>query len=416
MRIPVHVIAGFLGTGKTSAVLGLLEALKGEKLAVIVNDFGEGQIDSSVIDGAGVAVREIQGACVCCTAPSQFNAALGKILDHERPDRILVEPTGLARPADLVDTLRRGPHRDRVEVRPVIVLVDPKRCDEPLVHEQMEAADVLVANRCDLATKTELQAFDERISRLWPGPEKVVRTTYGRLSLDVLQGGAKERSHDHAHHASTDGFHVVSRIFDAETLFSWEALEALPAVERCKGIFRTDRGTFLIEKVGQRLHARLTPHRRDSRVDVIDRDMDRIQSTLQAIEGARRTLAANAPLELVLANGTRRTFSREELIDLPGGIPDVGVEVSGRSGAAVPVASVLEAVGASLNGEAVVTAGDGFASPAVALDVLARGWLVHSLGGQPLPADAGGPLRLLIGGNAVSACSNVKNVVQLVLL
>jgi G3E family GTPase len=127
MSTPINIIGGFLGAGKTTAIQGFLAALGSkERVAIIVNDFGEASIDAATLASAEAAtVKEIAGGCVCCTAPEGFSAAVGQLLDDVRPDRILIEPTGLARPADLVDTLARGPHRDRLTIGPTIVLIDP---------------------------------------------------------------------------------------------------------------------------------------------------------------------------------------------------------------------------------------------------------------------------------------------------
>src|SRR6476646_10279938 len=159
--VDVHVIAGFLGAGKTTVLRHLLAGRPaGERVAVVVNDFGEAAIDATLV-GEGRDLREIRGACVCCTAPDGFVAAVGELLDH---DRILVEPTGLAHPEDLVDTLRRAPYADRIAIAPLIVVVDPRH-----VTSAIEVADVIVANRTDLASAEELDAFRARVRALWPG-------------------------------------------------------------------------------------------------------------------------------------------------------------------------------------------------------------------------------------------------------
>src|SRR5688572_7893667 len=151
MPIPVHILGGFLGTGKTSAIRAQLAARKGERVAVIVNDFGEAGLDAATLEGAApFKLTSIPGGCVCCTAPEGFVAALGGVLD-EKPDRLWIEPTGLARPQDLVDTIRRSPHRDAFELAPVVVFVDPARlgraasdAERELTREQTAIADVLV--------------------------------------------------------------------------------------------------------------------------------------------------------------------------------------------------------------------------------------------------------------------------------
>ena len=105
MATPVHLITGPLGAGKTTTLQNLLRFCAGERVAVIVNDFGEAAIDADSIEATDrtVQISAIHGVCVCCTAPQNFTPTLGGLLEHEPPDRIFIEPTGLARPADLID-------------------------------------------------------------------------------------------------------------------------------------------------------------------------------------------------------------------------------------------------------------------------------------------------------------------------
>jgi G3E family GTPase len=98
MRTPVHVVGGYLGTGKTTVLLTELGKREGnERCAVVVNDFGEAAVDATLL-GDGVRVTNIPGGCVCCTAPEGLAPALIAILDELKPDRIFIEPSGLARP------------------------------------------------------------------------------------------------------------------------------------------------------------------------------------------------------------------------------------------------------------------------------------------------------------------------------
>ena len=193
MPVPVHILGGFLGTGKTSAIRAQLASRRGERVAVIVNDFGEAGLDAATLEGAApYKLTNIPGGCVCCTAPEGFVAALGAVLE-EKPDRVWIEPTGLARPQDLVDTIRRSPHQADFEIAPVVVLVDPARLarqtseeERELVAQQTGIADVLVANRVDLCDDAALARFDALVAGLWPGPLAVHRTTFGRLPPAAL--------------------------------------------------------------------------------------------------------------------------------------------------------------------------------------------------------------------------------------
>ena len=452
LPIPVHILGGFLGTGKTSAIRAQLAARPGERVAVIVNDFGEAGLDAATLEGsAPFRLTNIPGGCVCCTAPEGFVAALGAVLE-ERPDRLWIEPTGLARPQDLVDTIRRSPHAAAVELAPVVVLVDPARLgaaasasERELIAEQTGIADVLVANRTDLCSDDALARFDALVAGLWPGPLAVHRTTHGRLPprgarLAPRRGRApaargRGGAHRHAHaHDSTAGYGARSFRWSPESVFSRERLAraALRASQglagaklaRLKGIFRTQEGFLLLEVAGGALHEERSHHRRDSRADVIFEGADaaaaaeRLAGWLAGAALSEREVGARAEeIELALPDGRVRIVRRAELVALPGGIDDVAR--SCRSARALPRASraLLDAHGVPRGGSAVLCAADGFASEPVPLAALREGLLVHSQGEAALPREQGGPFRLLIPdgvAGAPSACANVKAVVRIV--
>jgi G3E family GTPase len=307
MGVPVHIVAGFLGAGKTSALRVQLEARRGERIAIIVNDFGEARLDEATLESEEpFRITSIPGGCVCCTAPEGFVDALGAVLGTA-PDRVLIEPTGLARPQDLIDTLRRCRHAAQVALGPLVVLVDPAQlaaleaADDAqtlaLLREQAEGADVLVANRIDLCDEAALERFRALASVCWPEPLAVHETREGRLPPEAFEwpGGegaraprAQARSapadahaagaHDHAAPSTAD-FAARSWRWAPDVVFSHARLssalariargEAGAPLVRFKGIFRTEQGVSRLEIAGGVLHDRRTAFRRDSRADAI---------------------------------------------------------------------------------------------------------------------------------------------------
>jgi G3E family GTPase len=178
---PVHVVSGWLGAGKTTMLLDLVARLPGRS-AVVVNDFGDARIDATLLGTDGVV--DIPGGCVCCTAPAGLVPAVLGLLESQRPDRVFIEPSGLARPQDVVDMLTRGHLAAQVRVEPVIVLVDPNLLLAPPegLLEQLDAADVLVANRVDLASAEGLARFRAVADALWPGPAARLEVVHGRIA------------------------------------------------------------------------------------------------------------------------------------------------------------------------------------------------------------------------------------------
>jgi G3E family GTPase len=302
VKVPVHVLSGFLGVGKTTAVKDLLaRRAERERIAIVVNEFGTFGVDGALLsDCASCILREVTGGCVCCTAMADLEASLEEVSDLVAPTRFVLEPTGLAKPSELVDLLRGPRWASRFEVRPVITLLDPQQSpakayeESALFRDQIETADVLVLNRCDLASEEEILRVEEWARALAPPKLRIIRAAHGVLPDEIWdlerpeppRGEAllaAEPAHTHIQRNSSEG-HVgrgvayqPERIFDADRLL--RALEELRdnkvtrgRVARAKGLFHTTAGWRVLEIAGGRLTTESTSWRRDSRVDVILKD------------------------------------------------------------------------------------------------------------------------------------------------
>ncbi|MEZ4322150.1 MAG: GTP-binding protein [Myxococcota bacterium] len=286
MQIPVTVVTGFLGTGKTSAILSAFEHRPdGARWAVIVNEFGEVGLDGVILGEGGVAVKEIPGGCICCTAGVALRFGLVEILRTQKPDRLFIEPTGLADPASILDLLRQPGIRDHVVPRATIGLMDPRHLADPRYTEhdvwnaQIALCDVLVGGFADVTTPAEDAAFEAFASALWP-PKSLVARRSGTLDaawLD-LDPYPREIEHHHTHDAhepSSGWVYPRTTLFDPEALT--EVLQSLlrpnPLVPagllRAKGIFRTKGRWLLFQGTPTTLSTSPVRWRRDSRVDLI---------------------------------------------------------------------------------------------------------------------------------------------------
>ncbi len=443
---PVHLVAGFLGAGKTTAIGNWLKERKNEQVALIVNDFGEAGFDDiSLSEEDPFEIKNIPGGCICCTAPEGFADALTAVLD-QNPDRIIIEPTGLARPQDLVDVILRPPLNAKIELAPVVVLVDPTQLSsaskesEQLIKEQAEAADILVANRIDLAEQEDLEEFDRWAKSLWPGPIETYRTSFGRLPEETLEWPENEglrapsgTTKTHSHH-STEGFVARSWKWSQNEIFSYSRLQEILAksvsdkkggtLVRFKGIFRTQEGTSFLEMSGGILHDRVTSYRRDSRADAIfegpkQSKLDSMEEGLKAalLKDEERDLPIDR-IQISPEKGEPYLVERRKLASLPEGLKDIGQVFERRKGAAARLDSLWTELDLHENGRAIVVAFDGFATEPIPITSLMSGFLIHSLDGNPLPEDKGGPFRLLIPEETPgvpSSCANVKGVVKIVL-
>jgi G3E family GTPase len=161
--VNVLCIAGFLGSGKTTVLLEVARALteQGTRLAIIENEIGEVGVDGGYVREHGLPVQELFGGCICCTLQAGLVQTLLQVAEHYAPDCVVIEPTGLAAPGDMLE-----PIRDRVpdlgEVR-VLTLVDAARWEmllevvEPLVTSQLESADVVAVNKIDDVDQARLE-------------------------------------------------------------------------------------------------------------------------------------------------------------------------------------------------------------------------------------------------------------------
>jgi len=196
--VPTTLITGALGVGKTSAIRDLsLKRPPGERWVVLVNELGEVGIDGALIEGDGddaLEVAELPGGCLCCTARGPMLGRLRTVLDRLSPDRLLVEPSGVADPGRVLDDLRSlsdTTGRHALQLQATIVLIDPRAITDADRRQgpwtaQIEAAEVLVANKVDLCTGAEVRAFLEWADARFPAPQVVATTVGGELAPEWL--------------------------------------------------------------------------------------------------------------------------------------------------------------------------------------------------------------------------------------
>jgi G3E family GTPase len=286
MGVPVNLFTGFLGVGKTTAVIDLLSRKPAaERWAVLVNEYGEVGIDAALIEGSGpegVTVREVGGGCVCCATAPYLPVALHFLLVDAKPDRLLIETTGLGHPAKLLDTLREK-YRGRLDLRATVGLVDPADFAKPEMRanpvfvDQIQLADVLVMNKLDTATPELVEGFRAWAEGLYPPKLLIAGTTHGRLEPAWLDLGADDerlpiypKAHDNpaapgARPAARGWVFPPDTVFDRDRLLAF--LAATPGVLRLKGVFHTRHDWLAVNRVGGELHTAPTAYRRDSRLE-----------------------------------------------------------------------------------------------------------------------------------------------------
>lgn len=310
-NVPVHIVTGFLGSGKTTLIHSLIEQKPvHETWAVLVNEFGQIGIDQAMFDSReDVIVKGLPGGCLCCQLAFVLQAALVNLLARSKPDRVIIEPSGLGHPAGLLDLLRGEAFKDVVDVRDIIATLDPRRLDEPRVrtHEtfqdQLAIADAVVITMAEQATPEQLATAHQFAEALWP-PRKWIQTTQngqlpltqllasGTAALDntavpnahqqlmaapSLEGGffdfpppkgqPQQETGSALGYTSTGVRWNPAELFDLDRLAAY--LSELPQSARIKGVFHTQSGWKRLNRADGALSVEASAWRQDSRVEVI---------------------------------------------------------------------------------------------------------------------------------------------------
>lgn len=289
--IPVIILAGFLGSGKTTFLQHAVQYCLDQQQtpAIIMNEVGDVNLDGQLLPG-GVPMEEMLSGCICCSIRGDFGIKLYELVSTQSPDVVIVECTGIAEPMELVDTLTEVSLYAPVQLTQIITIVDTAQMAEQvfpkdsvakakklerLLKEQVRAANLLVLNKCDLITPDEVTRVAEHI-RQWNGTAILHQTTKSQITQSLWEQclllsnersgsgalGSKHATpcdchmnhehaadshhdqndeHDHAVHAShahvTVWTHPIEQAVDSEKFEAW--LMALPhEVYRAKGIVR----------------------------------------------------------------------------------------------------------------------------------------------------------------------------------
>lgn len=309
--IPVHVVTGFLGSGKSSLIRHLVaNKPAGERWAIVINEFGQVGIDQAMFESADdVVVKGLPGGCLCCQLAFVLQASLVNLIRRERPDRLIIEPSGLGHPAGLLDMLRGQAFDTVLEVREIVTLLDPRRLDDPKArdHEtfrdQLLMADAVALTMTDLSTAAQRREAQRYVDAMWPPKRWVDEAPHGRLSPSLLlgapttslnQAGAMASAHgqvattvildDYAYRepkpgqpcidtGESLGYASLSWRWHPADSFSLDALtqllEGLDRRLRVKAVWHTDAGWQLFNRSDGRSELSPSAWRRDSRLELI---------------------------------------------------------------------------------------------------------------------------------------------------
>ncbi|WP_027555943.1 GTP-binding protein [Bradyrhizobium sp. Cp5.3] len=190
MAVPVLLVAGFLGAGKTTVVNHLLAHAEGRRIAAVVNDFGAINIDAELIMGAADGVLSLSNGCICCTLEGDLLRTLAGLLRRDpRPDVIVIETSGVADPADVVRNLMDPVIFREAPLETVLCVVDATMpvamLDDALLRSQVRAADIIALSKVDLADPAAYVQLRDAVRAMRPAAV-LVDAVNGEVPAAVL--------------------------------------------------------------------------------------------------------------------------------------------------------------------------------------------------------------------------------------
>ena len=229
----IDIISGFLGAGKTTLIQKLLkEALKGEKVVLIENEFGEIGIDGGFLKDAGIEVTEMNSGCICCSLVGDFGSALKEVVTQYDPDRIIIEPSGVGKLSDVIKAVQGVAEDVDLDLNSFVTVADAKKCKMYIknfgefYNNQVEYAGSIILSRTGDVAEDKL---NESVALLREHNEKaaIITTPWDELSgeqiLKVMEdgndmakelleeeeicpvcGGHHDHEHEHEHHHHHD--------------------------------------------------------------------------------------------------------------------------------------------------------------------------------------------------------------------
>ena len=217
----IDVVSGFLGAGKTTLIKKLLkEALNGEKVVLIENEFGEIGVDGGFLKDSGIEIREMNSGCICCSLVGDFRTSLAEVIEKYAPERILIEPSGVGKLSDVQAAVYEAAEKSGVEAGSSVAVVDASKAKVYIKNfgeffiDQIEHAGTIILSRTQNMDEAKLKTVLELI-REHNKDAKIITTPWddltGKYILETIESVTsfseellEEFKREHEHHHDDD--------------------------------------------------------------------------------------------------------------------------------------------------------------------------------------------------------------------
>jgi G3E family GTPase len=259
MASEIYIISGFLGAGKTTLIQKLLrEAFSNEKVALIENDFGDISVDAALLKSGGIEVKEINSGCICCSLSGDFVKALKELLDRYRPDKIIIEPSGVGKLSDIMKACSDPRILPMAKVKAKITVADVKRCKMYLdnfgefFEDQIKHADIILLSRTEDFPDRVSDA--QRLIKSLNAHSTILSKPWKQIKVDdiLYPNQAVHCSHEHGcscdHHNNCSHSHTAEEAFDTVTIRTKRIFSIEDLTMRVSNMEQNAKGTILRAK------------------------------------------------------------------------------------------------------------------------------------------------------------------------
>ena len=262
MGLPITILGGYLGSGKTTLVNHLLRNANGVRLAILVNEFGELPIDADLIEAEDDDIISLSGGCVCCSYGNDLMMALMEMAKMDpSPDHIILEASGVALPGAIENSVSL---LDGYRVDGIVVLADAETVKarskdkymSDTITRQLEDADLVVLNKCDLVDEVRLTALKDWLSQDYP-EAKLLEAVEAKLPRDVILQSFEMRPKEAGKFHEIEGYSTTWETLERGVdpmEYGQDLIEKRPNLVRAKGFVKDLEGAIkTVQIVGKRL-------------------------------------------------------------------------------------------------------------------------------------------------------------------